>query len=540
MSAGAGALIADLRARFGARLAIYVAVQFVTALVEGVGILLLLPLLAALSGEGPDWLPPLPATHVVLGLFLLVMIVRAMLMLLRGRMQAGFYRDYSVALSSDVAAALATMGWPAASDIGQSRMQQYWTSDVPRSAIAVSQLLSIAVFALLLGVQGVIALALSPTMAGAAFILLLLATIASWSWVRRSHRQGVELVDAIGDARESGFVFHAGLKSALAEGRETRFLDRFRRLIRAENDGYYAIDAADADAGVANQLAGAVGLAAILYIGIELVALDTSVLLLLLLLFARMMGPARALVSQYQRFLAFAPSFAPVAELLALARPERADTTGDEAASWNVIEGRRLHVGPASQPLGPFEVRLERGGWLGLSGPSGAGKSLLVDTIAGLIPPARGDLYLDGAPFDPAARPGWREGLAYLGQDGSLLGNRPRSMLDLPADPDQERLEHLFAAFGLVDLMARLGSLDAPIGDRATQISGGERQRFALVRAVMRSPKLLILDEATAALDLAAEEHVLAALKAELPDTAVILVSHRPQSLAHCDRVISF
>ena len=534
----ARALLADLRRRYGHRLSVYVAVQTAAALVEGVGILLLFPLLASLGGEGPQWLPRLPL-ELLLGLFLLAMVVRAALMLVRAKMQAGLTRDYSAALAGDLADALAGMGWPAASDVGQARMQQLWSSNVPRSAVAVNLLLLMAVSVMLLVVQGGIALALSPVMALAAALLLALSSLASLGWVRRSTRQGAAVLEAIGNTAETGFDFHASLKSALAEGRETRFARRYRSLVATEQAALYRVEVAEAQASLANQLAAAAGLAAILYVGLAMVTLEPATLLLLLILFARMMGPARALVSQFQRFLAFAPSFAPLEELVARPPAPVRQPADTPRLDWRTLSFEAIRLPTRGAPSAPVSGRLQRGRWLGLHGPSGAGKSLLVDTLVGLVRPNAGELSLDGQPFDPAATPGWPREIAYLGQDGGVVGASLRALIDAPADTAPARIDALIDAFGLAPLVERVGSLDAPVGDRAARLSGGERQRLALVRAVLRSPSLLILDEATAALDLAAEAEVLGTLRALLPQAAVLMVSHRPQTLARMDETLA-
>ncbi|WP_343345189.1 ABC transporter ATP-binding protein [Sphingomicrobium sp. XHP0239] len=526
-------LLGDMRKRFGRRIFIYIGFQTVSALVEGIGILLLLPLLAALSGEGPDWLPAFASIEVVVIAFLCVMVVRAILLLVRGRMQAAFYRDYSVSLSGELAEALARIGWPAASDIGQARMQQYWNANVPRTTLAVTQLLMMAVSVLLLTVKAAIAFALAPAMAAAATILLALSSLASWTWVRRSGRKGQEALDALSDAREHGFQFHASLKSALAEGREQGFVDRFKALVGAEYGGFYAIERAEAEADVANQFAAAVGLAAILYVGIVAIEVETSVFFLLLILFARMVGPARALIAQLQRFLAYAGSFLPLAALLD--SETRVGTrfcaeSDDDRLEWQRLEARGLLLPARGEPLGPVDCVVQRGRWVALQGASGTGKSLLVDVVAGLLRPVDGTMTLNDAPFDPSDAPRWPREIAYLGQDGTLLGNTARAMIDPPADATDAEVARLIEMVGAMPLIERLGSLDTRLGDRAARISGGERQRLAVVRAILRRPSLLILDEATAALDLESEAALITAIRSELPDAAVLMVSHRPQT----------
>ena len=94
---------------------------------------------------------------------------------------------------------------------------------------------------------------------------------------------------------------------------------------------------------------------------------------------------------------------------------------------------------------------------------------------------------------------------------------------------------------GAADLVRRMEvGLETVVGERGTLVSGGERQRLALARAVLRAPRVLILDEATSAIDAASERAILARLQALEPRPAIILIAHRAESLALCDRVLTF
>jgi ATP-binding cassette subfamily C protein len=150
-------------------------------------------------------------------------------------------------------------------------------------------------------------------------------------------------------------------------------------------------------------------------------------------------------------------------------------------------------------------------------------------------------LLVDGRELAGEALGGWRAGLAYVGQEGSVFDDSIRgNLLADGAQADDPALWDALAVAGLADRVRALpDGLDARVGDRGSQLSGGERQRLAIARGLLRKPRLLILDEATAALDLESEGALLEQLRALKPRPAAILIAHRPSTLTHCDSVMS-
>nr|WP_246248834.1 ABC transporter ATP-binding protein [Sphingomonas hominis] len=179
------------------------------------------------------------------------------------------------------------------------------------------------------------------------------------------------------------------------------------------------------------------------------------------------------------------------------------------------------------------DLIIRSGEIVGLVGASGAGKTTLVDLIAGLIAPQAGSITLGGAPVD-------HRRVAYVAQDGFLVHDtlRRNLTLDGPAVGDDALHEvlALVGATALVDSLAQ--GLDTTVAERGARLSGGERQRIALARALLRRPALLILDEATNAIDIAGERTILDMLAALPKRPATVIVAHREESLARCDRVL--
>jgi ATP-binding cassette subfamily C protein len=134
-----------------------------------------------------------------------------------------------------------------------------------------------------------------------------------------------------------------------------------------------------------------------------------------------------------------------------------------------------------------------------------------------------------------------RRGLGYLAADPVLFGGTVRSNLAWAApDADDRAMWDALAVAGATELIDRLGGgLDSPIHEAGANLSAGERQQLALARALTRGPALLLLDEATSSLDRACERRVLARLTALKPRPTILLVSHRAESFAQCDRVVA-
>jgi ABC-type multidrug transport system fused ATPase/permease subunit len=180
---------------------------------------------------------------------------------------------------------------------------------------------------------------------------------------------------------------------------------------------------------------------------------------------------------------------------------------------------------------------IEAGQLTAVVGPSGAGKSSLLRLIAGLYVPDRGRLLLDGRQLEGAAL---RPGLAVVPQrpvvfSGTVLDNvrlaRPE------ASPDEVRAA--CAAAAALAFVERLeGGFEARLGRQGVSLSAGELQRLALARALLLRPRILLLDEPTAALDAASEAAVVQALRGLRGAMTVVLVGHRPEGVRLADQVI--
>jgi ATP-binding cassette, subfamily B, bacterial PglK len=192
--------------------------------------------------------------------------------------------------------------------------------------------------------------------------------------------------------------------------------------------------------------------------------------------------------------------------------------------------------------LADVSFRVRAGEHVGIAGPTGGGKSTLLDLLMGLLEPDEGAILVDGRPLDAARRAAWQAGLAHVPQTIYLADDTIAANIAFPRQAEGMDEARLAAAVGAAQLDAFLAGLpdglQTYVGERGVRLSGGQRQRIGLARALYRRPRLLILDEATNALDEATEAAVMAALQGLSDDLTLVTVAHRTTTLKACDRLI--
>lgn len=184
------------------------------------------------------------------------------------------------------------------------------------------------------------------------------------------------------------------------------------------------------------------------------------------------------------------------------------------------------------------EIDITKGESVALIGPSGAGKTTLSDIILGLLHPQKGGVYMDG--IDVHAIPDeWAKIVGYVPQTVFLIDDTVRSNITfgLQVNDDKKVWEALEKA-QLREFVEKLpNGLDTVVGERGVKFSGGQRQRIAIARALFNDPEILVLDEATAALDGETENAVMEAIDSLKGKITLIIVAHRLTTIRNCDKI---
>jgi ATP-binding cassette subfamily B multidrug efflux pump len=203
-----------------------------------------------------------------------------------------------------------------------------------------------------------------------------------------------------------------------------------------------------------------------------------------------------------------------------------AKSNGSAALNQPVLQDISLHV-----PAGSI---------LAIVGPTGSGKSTLASLIARLWEAPPGTLFIDGRPIREWPLETLRRAVGYVPQDTFLFSETLRENVAFGVDSATD--ERVHEAADVASIAAEIGEFpaqfDTMVGERGITLSGGQKQRAAIARAVIRDPRILILDDSLSSVDTGTEERILRRLDAILRQRTTILISHRVSTVQHADQIV--
>ncbi|MCB0725333.1 MAG: ABC transporter ATP-binding protein [Ignavibacteriae bacterium] len=199
------------------------------------------------------------------------------------------------------------------------------------------------------------------------------------------------------------------------------------------------------------------------------------------------------------------------------------------------------HLSATNYALTDISFKTGIGHTIAFVGPSGSGKTTLVKLLVGLYHPMSGNILYNGTPQNEIDLNTLREHIGFVTQDAQLFSGTIRENLLFvnPKATDEEILDVLKKA-ACQPLLARADKgLDTVIGEGGVKVSGGEKQRLSIARALLRKPTLLVFDEATSALDSLTEEEISKTIRdvSESKDHITILIAHRLSTIMHADTI---
>lgn len=192
--------------------------------------------------------------------------------------------------------------------------------------------------------------------------------------------------------------------------------------------------------------------------------------------------------------------------------------------------------------LNGVAVEIKKNETVGVMGISGQGKSTLINIIAGLLSPTSGEVNIDSKPIKDL-EPSWCRHIGYVPQQVYLLDDtiKRNVAFGIPDEEiDESRVWAVLKKSGLkTDVKGMSDGIETKVGERGARISGGQKQRLGIARALYREPALLILDESTSSLDVKTEAEILGTLSSLKGQVTMVIVSHRQSAIQECDRVLT-
>ncbi len=248
--------------------------------------------------------------------------------------------------------------------------------------------------------------------------------------------------------------------------------------------------------------------------------------------FSRLINTIQQSAAAYER----------IVEILA-AQPDTIEAEG--AQSLPPVGGRieMRDIAFAYQAANPvlhhFNLVLEAGQTTALVGSSGSGKSTIAHLIARFYDPQEGNITIDGIPIRDVTLRSLREQIGIVSQDNILLNGTIRENIcyGKPDASDEEMIAAAKAANAHDFILSFEHGYDSAIGERGVKLSGGQKQRLSIARALLKNPRIVILDEATAALDTESETLIQQALATLLAGRTCLIIAHRLSTIQNADRI---
>ncbi len=388
--------------------------------------------------------------------------------------------------------------------------------------VTADTLLAVLANVLFLAGATVLMLRLSPLLFAVSVAVL---PLTLWLVRRMQHRLASQVrVLRERSASIGSFLIESltGLRLTVLSNAQEREAERFRTENNGFVDALLRMQRTNFVTGAIPTTAVTLSTAAVFLMGGQQVLEGTMTLGALIAFLAyhgRLLGPVQGLMSLYGGLVTGAVSLRRVFEIFDLP-VEVPDPGGEAAPLRGEIEFREVQF---EGVLTGASFRLEPGQSYTLLGPSGAGKSTLVDLMARLYDPTSGEILLDGRPLREWPLTALRDQIAIVEQTPILFNTTLADNIAY-ARPSASAAE--------IERAAREAALSLPLdqmaGERGTALSAGERQRVAVARALLREPRVLLLDEPTAALDAATAADVMATLTRAAQGRTTLLITHQP------------
>lgn len=525
--------------------------NILVSLLGGIGIVMLIPLLNQLEigsgGDLPDFLLALPygwRVAALLAAYVALVTVKALLSRALSIRESEFIENTSLRLRDELYAAVSGASWESLTARKNTDTISLFTSQCGQVSAGISEVIHLLASLVSTGIQLGIALWMS---APVTLLVCLLGAcmLAVFKPLRKKSRDyGDEMIRI---SRE----FYAELQNQLSSVKEVRaygvereHAETFGRINRSFVDARMRYVRLSATPGVVYSVAAALLIAAVYLVCTLGMRVETDRLVVLVYVFARLWPLFSGFQGRMQFISSCVPAYEKLTEALSSLRSEREPEEMEaDFSNWReaVFDGVHFVYRDAKEEtLRGVSFSLRRGEILALLGRNGAGKTTAVNLLLGFLLPKAGEIRVDGKALTAANLRAWRRQAGYVPQDPLILNASVRENLTRfhPGATENDVITALKAAMAWDFVCSLPQGLDTSLGDRGVRLSGGERQRIVLARVLLGKPSLIVLDEATNALDYESETAFRKVVQSIRGRAAVVVIAHRLTTVRMADRVM--
>lgn len=515
------------------------------SLTGGVSIVMLIPMLGLLdiSQASVSALTVLAAplqkfsyagqVCIMIGLYFCLVVFKSLMARMLSLRETRFLEDYSYNLRDELYNAVARADWEKLSASRQSDTINLFTSQCSQVSYGVSGIIHLISSMVSSLVQLAIAVWLSlpvtifVMICGAAFVFLFRKMF------RISKEYGDELIKINRNMYSELFNQLRSVKEVRTYNVQKEHAALFDEISSSSRNAKLRYTKLQAFPQLIYSCAAAFMIGVIFLVCVLAFRMDTARLMVLVYVFMRLWPVFSSLYGRLQGILSSVPAYEKLAEELEhLGHSDVPETDVSPLPFEHSIVFRNVEFSyqdSDEKVLRGADFTLEKGTITALVGKSGAGKTTIVDLLLGFLNPTGGEILIDGVPLTRENLPAWRHFLGYVPQEPLILNASVRENLQRfhPSATEEEMIDALKKSQAWEFVSSLNDGLDTSLRDQGVRLSGGERQRIVLARVLLGHPRLIIMDEATSAMDYESETAVRRAIRELDSSITVLIIAHR-------------
>ena len=485
-----------------------------------------------------------PTLFIILVIYILVISCNALLHRLQTIKSSQIQFEFAAHLRTRLYMAITNSNWLFFTQKKSSKFAHALTNEIERVSVGTGQFLSLLAGAMILVVYIIFALEMAGIITGLIFIAGVIILLMLRKRVMISQSTGENITENTRNLYNSIMQQLEGMKTIKSFGIQDENIRIFSNQTNQVAYGYLDAIKSYADVKLLFDVGTVIMLAIIVLVLIQMIKIPIANLLILIYIFLMMIPQFSIIQSSYQYFINSLPAFDNITELekQCLLNSDTNNSTGKEIVLTNEINFHNIsfsYQGEDHFKIKNLTLQLPVGKTVAITGPSGAGKSTVADLIMGLIKPDDGEIRVDNVILSQENLTSWRSRIGYVAQETFLFNETIRFnlLLSYPKANEKNLIDalKLAAAYDFVEKLPE--AMDTYIGDRGVKLSGGEKQRLALARALLRKPSLIILDEATSNLDSENEKRILNSVERLHGDITILMIAHRLSTIRNADQI---